>query len=53
MKRKYINPKLKVQTVKTEEPIANGSRISYGGETNGQPDIENQSIEEKEWEVEF
>lgn len=42
MKKKYISPKLNVQIIKIEEPIA-----------NGQPDIENQSIEEEEWEVEF
>ena len=53
MKKKYISPKLNVQIIKIEEPIANGSDISYGGEANGQPDIENQSIEEEEWEVEF
>ncbi|WP_270088428.1 hypothetical protein [Sphingobacterium sp. SYP-B4668] len=53
-KRNYVPPVIEVCFIETEEGIAAGSVVSIGGTDNlGQPDIFDQEVEEKKYDLEF
>lgn len=53
MKRKYISPFIEKETLSIENSISTGSRVNFGGSTNSQPDIEDSTIEESHFDLEF
>lgn len=53
-KKAYVSPNIKVYFVKIEECIANSSVVSIGGaDGSGYPDIFEQEVEERPFEIEF
>lgn len=51
--REYTKPSITKYYFKIEDPIGTSSKVYFGGETNGQPTIEDQLFEEKHFEIEF
>ena len=53
MKKKYHSPIINMLIISIAESIASGSQVSFGGNADGRPNIEDQPFEEKNWDIEF
>lgn len=53
MKRKYTRPIIEKEFIDIEGTIAVGSSVSFGGATNSFPDVEDATVEENIFDIEF
>lgn len=52
-KEKYTSPTFNILYVKMEESTAVGSRVKFKGNTGAAPEIEEQPVDEKHFDIEF